>query len=119
MWNNFNEFNFYYLSGGERRIAIGNIAKQGIHKQCGISLETPKLPSQNLNEKIEVSNLYLHSFPQYELFSIICRNRLNSRKTKLLKSKTVDFSINNKQFSSNHFQKSQNNGKTIIEKYKK
>ena len=66
MWNNFNEFNFYYLSGGERRIAIGNIAKQGIHKQCGISLETPKLPSQNLNEKIEVSNLYLNSFAQYE-----------------------------------------------------
>ena len=58
-----NAFPVNYLSGGERRIAIGNIAKQGIHKQCGISLETPKLPSQNLNEKIEVSNLYLHSFP--------------------------------------------------------
>jgi hypothetical protein len=50
----FNEFNFNYFSGGERRIANGNIAKQGIHKQCGISLETPKLHSQNLNETIKV-----------------------------------------------------------------
>ena len=30
-------------------------------------------------------------------------NPLDSRKTKLLKTKTVDFSIKNKQFSSNHF----------------
>ena len=54
MWNEFNEVNFNYFSGGERRIVIGNIAKQGIHKQCGISVETPKLPSQNLHEKIKV-----------------------------------------------------------------
>jgi Rel/ankyrin family protein len=45
---------------GERRIVIGNIAKQGIHKQCGISLETPKLPSQNLNEKIKVIYILLY-----------------------------------------------------------
>ena len=34
-------------------------------------------------------------------------NPLDSQKTKLLKTKTVDFSINNKQFSSNYFKKSQ------------
>ena len=32
-------------------------------------------------------------------------NPLDSQKTKLLKTKTADFSINNKQFSSNHFKK--------------
>ena len=32
-------------------------------------------------------------------------NTFDSQKTKLLKTKTVDFSINNKQFSSNYFKK--------------
>ena len=36
-------------------------------------------------------------------------NPLDSQKTKLLKTKTVFFSINNKQFSSNYFKKRQNN----------
>ena len=41
--------------------------------------------------------------------AILMSNPLDSQKTKLLKTKTVDFSINNKQFSSNHFKNSQNN----------
>ena len=41
--------------------------------------------------------------------NILMSNPLDSQKTKLLKTKTVDFSINNKQFSSNYFKKSQNN----------
>jgi hypothetical protein len=46
-------------------------------------------------------------------------NPLDSQKTKLLKTKTVDFSINSKQFSSNYFKKSQNNDIIFIEKSKK
>ena len=46
-------------------------------------------------------------------------NPLDGQKTKLLKAKTVVFSINNKQFSSNYFKKSQNNNFTFIEKSKK
>ena len=45
-------------------------------------------------------------------------NPLASQKTKLLKTITVDFSINNKQFSSNYFKKSQNNNFIFIEKKK-
>ena len=46
-------------------------------------------------------------------------NPLDSQKTKLLKTKTADFSINNKQFSSNYFKKSQNNNIIFIKKSKK
>ena len=45
-------------------------------------------------------------------------NPLDSRKTKLLKTKTVDFSINDKQFLSNYLRKSQNNHIILIEKSK-
>ena len=38
-------------------------------------------------------------------------NPLDSQKTKLLRTKTVDFSINNKQFLSNCFKISENNNK--------
>ena len=41
-------------------------------------------------------------------------NPLDSRKNELLKTKTVDFSINNKQFSSNYFKNSQNNNFIFI-----
>ena len=41
-------------------------------------------------------------------------NPLDSRKTKLLKTETVDFSINNKQFSSNYFKKIKNNNTIIL-----
>ena len=41
----------------------------------------------------------------YRLSFRIMSNSLDSQKTKLLKTKTVDFSINNKQFSSNYFKK--------------
>ena len=51
--------------------------------------------------------------------SQVLSNPLDSRKTKLLKTKTVDFFINNKQFSSNYFKKSQNNDIIFIEKSKK
>ena len=40
---------------------------------------------------------------------------MDSQKTKLLKTKTFDFSINNKQFSSKYFKKSQNNDNIFIE----
>ena len=46
-------------------------------------------------------------------------NPLDNPKTKLLKTKTVDFSINNKQFSSNYFKKSQNNNIIFVEKSQK
>ena len=46
-------------------------------------------------------------------------NSLDSRKTKLPKTKTVDFSMNNKQCSSNYFKKSQNNDIIFNEKSKK
>ena len=45
-------------------------------------------------------------------------NPLDSWKTKLLKTKTVDFSINNKQFSSNYIKNNQNDI-IVIEKSKK
>ena len=44
---------------------------------------------------------------------------LDSQKTKLLETKTVHFSINNKQFPSNYFKKSQNNNIIFIENSKK
>ena len=44
---------------------------------------------------------------------------LDSQKTKLLNTKTVDFSVNNKQFSSNYYKKSQNNNIIYIERSKK
>ena len=44
---------------------------------------------------------------------------LDSQKTNLLKTKTVDFSINKKQFSSNYFKTIKNNNIILIEKYKK
>ena len=43
-------------------------------------------------------------------------NPLDSLKTKSLKTKTVDFSINNKHVSLNHFKKSQNNRIIFFEK---
>ena len=49
-------------------------------------------------------------------------NPLDSPKTKLLKTENVDFSINNKKFSSNNVEKkskSQNNNIIFIEKSKK
>ena len=46
-------------------------------------------------------------------------NPLDSRKTKLLNTKTVDFSIIKNQFLSNYFKKSQNNNIISIEKSKK
>ena len=46
-------------------------------------------------------------------------NPFDSQKTKLLKTKTADFSINNKQFSSNYFKKSQNSNIIFIKKSKK
>ena len=50
---------------------------------------------------------------------LLMSNPLDSRKTKLLKTKTVDFSVNSKQFSSNYFKKSQNNNIIFVEKSKK
>ena len=46
-------------------------------------------------------------------------NPLDSQKTKLLKTKTVDFSINIKQFSSNYFKKAKITISFFIEKSKK
>ena len=43
---------------------------------------------------------------------------MDSQKTKLLNTKTVDFSINKKQFSSNYCNKSQNYNIIYIEKSK-
>ena len=60
---------YYFFSGGERRIVIGNIAKQGIHKQCGISLESPTLPLQNLNETIKVIDICNLLLNMYYLLS--------------------------------------------------
>ena len=51
--------------------------------------------------------------------STLMSNPLDSRKTKLLKIKTVDFSIRSKLFSSNYFKKSQNNNIIFIKKSKK
>ena len=51
---------------------------------------------------------------------LVMSNPLDSRKTKLLKTKTVDFPINNKQFSIKLFQKNhQNNHIIFIENSKK
>ena len=45
-------------------------------------------------------------------------NPLDSWKTKLLQTKAVDFLINNKQFLSYYFKRSQNNDIILIEKSK-
>ena len=46
-------------------------------------------------------------------------NLLDSQKTKLLKTKTAEFSIINERFQSNYFKKSQNNNIIFIENSKK
>ena len=46
-------------------------------------------------------------------------NPMDSWTTKLLKTKTVNFSTNNKQFPSNYVKKSQNNDNIFMEKSKK
>ena len=57
---------FEKISEGKRHLVLGNITKQGIHKQYGISLTPPILSTQNISEKIHVSIIsYTYTYFPY------------------------------------------------------